>query len=86
MLRPRLLLLDEPSFGLAPMVVQDLFRIFRQINEESQVSILLVEQNAALALKFAKFAYLVETGRIVLAGPSDVVAADSSVRKVYLGY
>jgi branched-chain amino acid transport system ATP-binding protein len=86
MLRPRLLLLDEPSFGLAPMVVQDLFRIFRQINEESQVSILLVEQNAALALKFAKFAYLVETGRIVLAGPSDVVAADPSVRKVYLGY
>jgi branched-chain amino acid transport system ATP-binding protein len=86
MLRPRLLLLDEPSFGLAPMVVQDLFRIFRQINEESKVSILLVEQNAALALKFAKFAYLVETGRIVLAGPSDVVAADPSVRKVYLGY
>jgi branched-chain amino acid transport system ATP-binding protein len=86
MLRPRLLLLDEPSFGLAPMVVQDLFRIFRQINEESKVSILLVEQNAALALKFAKFAYLVETGRVVLAGPSDVVAADPSVRRVYLGY
>ncbi|HEY4069663.1 MAG TPA: ABC transporter ATP-binding protein [Burkholderiaceae bacterium] len=86
MLRPKLLLLDEPSFGLAPLVVQELFRIFREINEREKVSILLVEQNASLALKLATQAYVLETGKIVLAGPSRTIADDPTVRKAYLGY
>ena len=65
MLRPRLLLLDEPSFGLAPLVVQDIFRIMRRINQEDGVSMLLVEQNATLALDLADHVYLLETGRVV---------------------
>src|ERR1700677_3824956 len=69
-LRPRLLLLDEPSFGLAPLIVQDIFAIMRRIREDEHISILLVEQNASLALDFAEDAYLLETGRIVVAGPA----------------
>ena len=65
-LRPRLLLLDEPSFGLAPLIVKEIFTIMRRIREEENVSILLVEQNASLALEFAEDAYLLETGRIVV--------------------
>jgi branched-chain amino acid transport system ATP-binding protein len=86
MLRPRLLLLDEPSFGLAPLVVQEIFRIMQRIRGEQRVSILLVEQNASLALDVADHAYLLETGRVVLGGPSSVVKADEAVRKSYLGY
>ena len=86
MLRPRLLLLDEPSFGLAPLVVQEIFRIMQRIREEQRVSILLVEQNASLALKVADHAYLLETGRVVLGGPAEVVRSDEAVRKSYLGY
>ena len=86
MLRPRLLLLDEPSFGLAPRVVQELFEIFRTINEESRVSMLLVEQNASLALRLAQQAYLLETGRVVMAGSADDLRNDASVRRSYLGY
>jgi len=86
MLRPRLLLLDEPSFGLAPLIVAEIFRILRQINEEEKVSMLLVEQNANLALGLAHQAYLLETGRIVISGPSEVIRNDETIRKVYLGH
>ncbi len=86
MLRPRLLLLDEPSFGLAPLIVKEIFEIMRQINQEDQVSMLLVEQNAALALNLADHAYLLETGKVVLSGPSADIKADESIRRVYLGY
>ena len=86
MLSPRLMLLDEPSFGLAPLIVLEIFRILRRINEEEKVSILLVEQNAALALELATHAYVLETGKVVMSGPSDVVKNDENVRKSYLGY
>jgi len=86
MLRPRLMLLDEPSFGLAPRIVQELFEIFREINQQDRVSMLLVEQNAALALKLADQAYLLETGRVVISGPAEVIRNDESVRRSYLGY
>lgn len=86
MLRPRLMLLDEPSFGLAPLIVQEIFRIMRRINEDAKVSMLLVEQNAALALGLASHAYVLETGRIVMAGDSATVKNDEQIRKSYLGY
>ncbi len=86
MLRPRLLLLDEPSFGLAPMVVTEIFRILRALNEDEGVSILLVEQNAKLALALADRAYLLETGRVALAGSSEEIRRDEAVRRAYLGY
>jgi len=86
MLGPRLLLLDEPSLGLAPLVVREIFRILRTINEESRVSILLVEQNASIALDLADHVFLLETGRVVLAGTSDVLRSDDSIRRSYLGY
>jgi len=86
MLRPRLLLLDEPSFGLAPKIVQELFMILAEINASDGVSMLLVEQNAALALKLARDAYLLETGRVVIAGSAETIRNDESVRRSYLGY
>ena len=86
MLRPKLLLLDEPSFGLAPLIVAEIFRIMRSINQEDGVSMLLVEQNASLALDLADHAYLLETGRVALSGPSSVFKNDESVRRAYLGY
>src|SRR5271163_4200144 len=86
MLRPRLLLLDEPSFGLAPLLVEEIFRIMRQINQQERVSVLLVEQNASLALDLADEAYLIETGRLVLAGKAAEIAKAESVRRSYLGY
>jgi branched-chain amino acid transport system ATP-binding protein len=86
MLGPRLLLLDEPSLGLAPLVVREIFRILRAINEESRVSILLVEQNASIALDLADHVFLLETGRVVLAGTSDVLRRDDAIRRSYLGY
>jgi branched-chain amino acid transport system ATP-binding protein len=85
MSRPRLLLLDEPSFGLAPLVVRDIFEIMRRINAEQGVSILLVEQNAALALDIADSVYLMESGRIVLHGTPQEVRGNDAVRRVYLG-
>jgi branched-chain amino acid transport system ATP-binding protein len=84
-LRPKLLLLDEPSFGLAPLMVEEIFRILRTIRDEG-VSILLVEQNAHLALELADHAYLIETGCIVMSGPADVIAGADAVRRAYLGY
>jgi branched-chain amino acid transport system ATP-binding protein len=86
MLKPRLLLLDEPSFGLAPLIVRELFDILREINQRERVSILLVEQNAAMALNLADHAYLIETGRIVLAGSADEIKRNDAVRASYLGY
>ena len=86
MLRPRLLLLDEPSFGLAPLIVAEIFRIMRRINEEEKVSMLLVEQNANLALDVAHHAYLLETGRIAVSGPSEQIKHDETIRRVYLGH
>ena len=86
MLRPRLLLLDEPSFGLAPLVVQDIFGIMRAINAEEGVSVLLVEQNAGLALDLADNAYVLETGQVVMSGTSAAVRSDEAVRRAYLGY
>lgn len=83
--RPRLLLLDEPSFGLAPLVVKDIFAIMRRINQEEKVSILLVEQNAKLALDLADTAYLLETGRVVLGGSSTDMRRNDAVRRAYLG-
>jgi branched-chain amino acid transport system ATP-binding protein len=86
MLRPRLLLLDEPSFGLAPILVQEIFAILAAINRDDHVSMLLVEQNANMALGLADHAYLIETGRIVMHGPAAELGRDESVRRAYLGY
>jgi branched-chain amino acid transport system ATP-binding protein len=86
MLAPRLMLFDEPSFGLAPLIVQEIFRIMRRINTEAKVSMLLVEQNAALALELADHAYVLETGRVVMSGKASEVKSDESIRKSYLGY
>jgi branched-chain amino acid transport system ATP-binding protein len=86
MLRPKLLLLDEPSFGLAPLIVAEIFRIMRGINQEDGVSMLLVEQNASLALNLAHHAYLLETGTVALSGPAETIRNDESVRRAYLGY
>jgi branched-chain amino acid transport system ATP-binding protein len=86
MSRPRLLLLDEPSLGLAPLVVREIFRIVRTINQEQGVSVLLVEQNASMALELADHAYLLETGRVVMSGPSADLKRDDSIRRSYLGY
>ena len=86
MLRPRLMLLDEPSFGLAPLIVQEVFTILKQLNEREKVSIFLVEQNAALALDLADHAYLLETGRVVMAGLARELREDENIRRAYLGY
>jgi branched-chain amino acid transport system ATP-binding protein len=86
MLRPRLMLLDEPSFGLAPLVVEELFSILSRVNREFGVALLIVEQNAALALDLAEHAYVLETGRIVMDAPAAVIGADASIRRAYLGY
>jgi branched-chain amino acid transport system ATP-binding protein len=86
MLRPRLLLLDEPSLGLAPMVVASIFRIVRELNEKEGLSVLVVEQNAALALDASSHAYVLEVGRVAVDGPSADLRRDESVRRSYLGY
>jgi branched-chain amino acid transport system ATP-binding protein len=86
MLRPKLMLLDEPSFGLAPLIVRELFSILRTVNEREHVSMLVVEQNAAMALDLADHAYLIETGRVVLSGTADEIKKNDAVRRSYLGY
>jgi branched-chain amino acid transport system ATP-binding protein len=86
MLRPRLLLLDEPSLGLAPLVVREILRIVRTINREERVSVLLVEQNAAVALGLADHAYLMETGHVVMSGPAAELRQNDAIRRAYLGY
>jgi branched-chain amino acid transport system ATP-binding protein len=86
MLAPKLMLLDEPSFGLAPLLVRELFSILREIRAREGVSMMLVEQNAAMALDLADRAYLIETGRVVLQGNSQELKSNDSVRRSYLGY
>lgn len=86
MLRPKIMLLDEPSFGLAPIITEELFKILGQINSDEGVSMLVVEQNANLALAISKNAYLLETGNVAMTGPADQIMNDEQVRKSYLGY
>jgi branched-chain amino acid transport system ATP-binding protein len=86
MLSPKLMLLDEPSFGLAPLVVTELYRILRDINSRERVGILLVEQNAAIALDLADRVYLFETGQVILAGLPADLRGDEALRRAYLGY
>ena len=86
MLSPRLLLLDEPSLGLAPIVVAELFGIVRRLNEEEGLAVLVVEQNATLALAAAQRAYVLESGRVAVEGPSAELREHDEVRRSYLGY
>ena len=86
MLRPKLMLLDEPSFGLAPMIVRQIFDILAELKRDSGVSMMVVEQNASLALELADHAYLIETGAIVMSGEARAIAEDEGVRAAYLGY
>ncbi len=86
LMRPSLLMLDEPSFGLAPLVVEEIFRILSAINRDDGVSMLIVEQNASLALDLADRAVLIETGRAAVSGTSKALRADDSLRRAYLGY
>jgi branched-chain amino acid transport system ATP-binding protein len=86
MSRPRLLLLDEPSLGLAPLVTREIFRIVRELNEQDGLTVLVVEQNAAIALEVASHAYVLEVGAVAVSGSSEELARDESVRKSYLGY
>ncbi|MBW8010864.1 MAG: ABC transporter ATP-binding protein [Chloroflexi bacterium] len=85
MAQPRLMLLDEPSIGLAPMLVNEIFEIIKKINQESGVTILLVEQNARVALDIADYAYVMENGRVVLDGPADQLAENEDIKEFYLG-
>ena len=85
MAKPKLMMLDEPSLGLAPMLVADIFKIIKQINEESGVSILLVEQNANVALRTAEHAYVMESGRIVMDGSAEQLADNADIKEFYLG-
>ena len=84
MSRPRLLILDEPSLGLGPIIIENLFQVLHEINAEG-VTILLVEQNAVMALEYAHRAYVLENGRVTLSGTSSVLARDEKVRSAYLG-
>lgn len=86
MLRPRLMLLDEPSFGLAPMIVAEVLDILRKLNDDDGMSILLVEQNATAAIELADQAYLLETGNLVMGGAARDIGRDESIRRAYLGY
>jgi branched-chain amino acid transport system ATP-binding protein len=86
MSRPRLLLLDEPSLGLAPMIVREFFRIVRELNEKEGLTVLVVEQDARIALKASRRAYVLEVGRVALTGTSDELRSDESIRRSYLGY
>jgi branched-chain amino acid transport system ATP-binding protein len=84
MSRPRLLLLDEPSLGLAPLIVRDIFAVIRELHEQG-VTILLVEQNAHLALQYADRGYVLEAGRVTISGPAADLMNDDRVRQAYLG-
>ena len=86
MQRPRLLLLDEPSLGLAPLLVTEIFRIIKELNENEGLSVLVVEQNAHIALQLAANAYVLEVGRVALSGPSADLERHESIRRSYLGY
>lgn len=86
LLKPRLLLLDEPSFGLAPVVVEEVFALLERIKQDQRLSIFLVEQNANLALALSDRAYLLETGRVVMEGPASELAKNEAIRRAYLGF
>jgi branched-chain amino acid transport system ATP-binding protein len=86
MQRPRLVLLDEPSLGLAPIIVSEVMRIAKELNEREGTTLLLVEQNARIALQVSDHAYLLEAGRVALSGPSSELQEHESVRQSYLGY
>ena len=86
MARPRLLMLDEPSLGLAPMIVREIFRIVRELNERDGLTVLVVEQDARIALEASSTAYVLEVGRVAVSGPSAELREDESVRRSYLGY
>jgi branched-chain amino acid transport system ATP-binding protein len=86
MSRPRLLLLDEPSLGLAPMIVREFFRIVRELNEQEGLTVLVVEQDARIALRASQRAYVLEVGRVALTGTSGELEGDESIRRSYLGY
>ena len=86
MARPRLLMLDEPSLGLAPMIVREIFRIVKELNEQEGLTVLVVEQDARIALQAASSAYVLEVGRVALSGPSQELRENESVRRSYLGY
>lgn len=85
MARPKLMLLDEASLGLSPIIVREIFDILRRINSEEKISILLVEQNAKAALSLAEYGYVMENGRVVLDGPSNVLVDNDDVKEFYLG-
>ena len=85
MSRPRLLLLDEPSLGLAPLIVQQIFRIIREINETDGVTVVLVEQNANLALQASTRGYVLETGNVIMEDEAGALLANPDIRKAYLG-
>lgn len=85
MSRPKLLLLDEPSLGLAPLIIEDLFTRFTNLNKETGLTMLVVEQNANLALDMADFGYVIESGEITLSGPADKLKSDPAVQEAYLG-
>jgi branched-chain amino acid transport system ATP-binding protein len=85
MSRPKLLLLDEPSLGLAPLIIEDLFTRFTNLNKETGLTMLVVEQNANLALDMADFGYVIESGEITLSGPADQLKSDPAVQEAYLG-
>jgi len=85
MVRPRLMLLDEPSMGLAPLLVAEIFEIIERLNREEKVSVLLAEQNAAIALRLARHAYVMENGRIVLDGDAEAISGNEDVKEFYLG-
>ena len=86
LMKPRLMLLDEPSLGLAPMIVRSIFEIIRSINQSSRVTVLLVEQNARIALDLSTHAYVLEVGRVAVEGESEELQGNESVRRSYLGY
>jgi branched-chain amino acid transport system ATP-binding protein len=86
MSRPRMLLLDEPSLGLAPLVTREIFRIVSELNEKEGLTVLVVEQNAAIALEVASYAYVLEVGKVAVSGPSEELARNEGVRRSYLGY
>jgi branched-chain amino acid transport system ATP-binding protein len=85
MSEPKVILLDEPSLGLAPMIIEEIFGVIRRLKDEQKLTVLLVEQNAALALDIADHAYVMENGRIVLEGPAETLRQNSDIREFYLG-
>src|SRR5262245_58584092 len=85
MARPKVMLLDEPSMGLAPMLVAEIFEIVARLNREEKVTVLLAEQNATMALRFAQYGYVMENGRIVLDGEARAISENEDIRECYLG-